>query len=122
MMTRCDLSLAELDRRGQPQHTARAAGELADGRVCVVEALQAFETALEVDATGFSHVDAARGALEQARADALLECGDVFGDRGGREPKLACGAGEARALRDAHEDTHGLNAIHGDGCSRQSIE
>lgn len=56
----------------------------------------------------------ARGALEQPRADALLDALDQVGDGGARNLEVFRGLGEALALGDAHEGLHFLEAVHGD--------
>jgi hypothetical protein len=75
--------------------------------------VQHLEAAVVVDATGLGEAHLARGALEQANAEALLEGGHVLGDGGGRQAQIARGGGEPVAVGDADEDAQGLQGVHG---------
>src|SRR5205814_2009346 len=55
----------------------------------------------------------ARGAVQQARSERLLELADGLAGARAREPELARRSREAAELRDAHEDPQGKESIHG---------
>ncbi|MNV52899.1 hypothetical protein D3C71_1450130 [compost metagenome] len=57
----------------------------------------------------------ARGPVQQAHAQALLQCLDRVGHRGPRQPQVFGGTAEAAALDDPHERTQGGESVHCSG-------
>ncbi len=73
----------EVEGAADAQHAVRLARHAADGRLRLVEREQALDAALEVDAPSLRHGYAARRSVEEARAHARFDRGDVLGDRRG---------------------------------------
>src|SRR5713101_7916954 len=105
-----------LDGRGQDRRRDRGQGGDGDPPAAPLDELRELaEGALELAedaagdrrqfATGRRELDVARVAIEQARADAVLDLSDGAAERRLRHVERASGLGEAAQLRDAQEDS-----------------
>ena len=88
---------------------ARRGGE----RLGLVDLAQHVAHAAQVELAGVGEREAARRAVDEPRAEVILEVGDEPGDDGGRQIEDARSRGEAALVDDAREDPHRVQAIHG---------
>lgn len=102
----------QVKRAGHPQEALGLRRQAADGSLGVLVRLEALETALEIRAPCLRYAHAARGPIEEPDAVPLFDCSDMLGHRGARHAQIRRGFREARALRDAGEDTHHLQGVH----------
>jgi hypothetical protein len=96
---------------------AQAAGEevgaAAEHGAQRVEVGHQFAAARVIGFALLRHLHAARGPLQQARAERLFELAHGAGHGRVRQAELACGAAEAVQLRHFQEDLDGLEFVHG---------
>ncbi len=65
-----------------------------------------------IRSAGLGHGEAARGAVEEARPQTLLQPLNMGADRGLRDFESACGSREAPAVHDAREGGDPVERIH----------
>lgn len=103
---RQDHAAPEGIRQGKPQHPARRAAGLADGRLRGVDGGQNLHT-LIVQCTAFiGQAQVARGAVEQAHAKAVFQTHDGLAGRRARKPHGLAARDKAGTVDHGHEDQH----------------
>ncbi len=106
---RNELAARQLLRHVDPDGARAGAGEQA---IHVVQLAQKAGAALQVNSALDRQADLARGALEQPRAQVLLDAVDRIGDRRAWQAELFRSLRKALALRDSLENLHRLDLVH----------
>ena len=109
---RGDVQAAERHRRAQAEHAARLGLELRDREPGVVDLGQDPLAALVIEPPGLGQAELARGAVEQAHAELVLERADAARHRRGRQAQTARGRGEAAAFDHLGEQAHAGEGVH----------
>src|SRR5690606_10932471 len=101
---RRDPGNADRVRRGEAQPATRAALQLADRILRLVQFVGDALAVVEVDVACLGQAQLASGAVQELRAEACLQVLHLAADRGLGEAQCTCCADEAAVLDHFHED------------------
>ena len=115
------LDLAQRLGRGDLEPAAGLAGLGLDRILQRIEIGDQRAGAVVVGAADLGHLHAARGAVDQAHAEAVLELADVLGYQRLRAAEPFAGVGEALRVHHRDEGAHEIECIHGAANSVEAI-